>query len=176
MAYTNVNAAATNTTDAGSVRAPLKAQPCMRSSFRPQTFLLADTETAWLQWGEAITDDIPRVFLVTVKEDDAAIEAAHANLQSCLLTIYKTEMRVDILLQDGGAVDTTPIIALAGANGAGTESDAAAANTMEFGYDATGDPDGNPVYYMTSGFGSVDTMVSIVRLDGYTADDHTLGE
>lgn len=169
MAITNPNTRS-NTTGAVGIRGQIKAQPCMRASLRSQVFVLGEDETAYLQWGEAITDDIPRTFLVSVKEDDDAIAASNANTQTALVTLFQTGFQVNMLLQDGGAADTTPLI-----TAAGTDVTTAPANTtLEFGYDANGDPDGNPLYYMASGFANGDAIISITRIDGFTEDLHSL--
>ena len=164
MAFTNTNTRST-TTGSIDVRGDSKAQPCMRASFRPQSFVLAEDETAYLQWGEVIADDILRTFIVTLKEDDDA--AILSNHQTAILSIHKGVVKVmpilhldatsAIITDDGDNVTTAP-----------------ANNTLEFGYDADGDPDGNPLYYMASGFQNGDVLVSIVRIDGHTEDLHTL--
>lgn len=164
MAFTNSNTRATSA-GAGDMRGDLSIRNCLRASFRPEAFVLTHDEEVYLTTGmpTGFGDNIPRVCIVTVKEDDDASVAG--NTQTAIVTFFQDDVTVEVLLGTG-----TDIIA-----GGGTDATAAAtANTVVFGFDANGDADGSGCFYVNSGFATTSAMVSITRIDGFTEDLLTL--
>lgn len=165
MAITNPNSRVTTTGTCG-VRGELKSQPCFRASFRPQVFILAEDEYAFLHWGSTLADSIPRQFMIT----------AYTDLDDDTNTVAVRETGILTILEDSVAYVPLHPDTDSGDGSAGTDSIVTISNDVttladeiEFGYDADGDLDGNPCYYVGSGF-TDRTVITITRIDAQMED------
>lgn len=130
--------------------------PCVRASFRPQTIILDDNEVFYLAEGEAFSDSIPRIFLISAINTTAGADAV-AEVQTALVHIFQEH----VIVREITPLDAASQAALISA---ATDSTAGTSGDLTVGYDATVD-----VYFLRNDVAD-NLLVSVTRIDGFTQD------